>query len=50
MNQEVNMPNTAGVLLLFLVVFAGGILWATRGHCADADGQGDVTGHPGKMS
>lgn len=44
------MPNTLGVLLLFLAVFAGGILWATHGHCSDADGQGDVTGHPGKMS
>ena len=28
------MPNTVGVSL-FLVVFVGGILWATRGHCAD---------------
>ena len=38
------MPNTIGVLLLFAVVFVGGILWATRGHCADCDGQRDVTG------
>ena len=44
------MPSTTGVILLFLVVFVGGLLWATRGHCADADGQGDVTGHPGKAS
>jgi hypothetical protein len=50
MNQEVIMPNTLGVLLLFVAVFVGGILWATRGHCADTDGMGDVTGHPGKMS
>lgn len=44
------MPNTVGVILLFVVVFVGGIVWATRGHCADADDMGDVTGHPGKMS
>ncbi|HTZ90595.1 MAG TPA: hypothetical protein VMA71_09645 [Alloacidobacterium sp.] len=44
------MLNTTGVILLFIVVFVGGILWATRGHTADADGMGDVTGHPGKMS
>ena len=50
MNQEVIMPNTLGVLLLFVAVFLGGILWATRGHCADSDGMGDVTGHAGKMS
>jgi len=43
------MPNTLGVFLLIAVVFVGGLLWATRGHTADADGQGDVTGHPGKM-
>jgi hypothetical protein len=49
-NSEVKMPNTIGVILLFAVVFAGGILWATRGHTADAEGMGDVTGHPGKMS
>jgi hypothetical protein len=50
MNREVIMPNTLGALLLFAVVFVGGILWATHGHCADTDGMGDVTGHPGKMS
>lgn len=44
------MPNTLGVLVLFAVVFVGAILWATHGHCADAEGMGDVTGHPGKMS
>jgi hypothetical protein len=44
------MPNTLGALLLFAVGFVGGILWATRGHCADSEGMGDVTGHPGKMS
>lgn len=44
------MPNTVGVILLFVAVFVGGILWATRGHGADAEGQGDVTGHPGKTS
>lgn len=44
------MPNTMGVLVLFAIVFVGAILWATRGHCADAEGMGDVTGHPGKMS
>ena len=44
------MPNTFGVLFLFAVVFVGAILWATRGHTADTDGMGDVTGHPGKTS
>ncbi len=48
--EEANMPNTLGVLLLFAIVFVGAILWATHGHCADAEGMGDVTGHPGKMS
>ena len=50
MDREAIMPNTVGALLLFAVVFVGGILWATHGHCADTDGMGDVTGHPGKMS
>ncbi|HEX3437788.1 MAG TPA: hypothetical protein VHT24_13550 [Pseudacidobacterium sp.] len=44
------MPSTVGVLLLFALIFAGSLLWATRGHCSDAEGNGDVTGHPGKMS
>ena len=29
------MPNTVAVLLLFAIVFVGGLLWATRGHCAE---------------
>ncbi|HYK35565.1 hypothetical protein [Alloacidobacterium sp.] len=44
------MPSTVGALILFAVVFVVAILWATRGHTSDADGNGDVTGHPGKMS
>jgi hypothetical protein len=44
------MPSTVGAILLFVVVFVGGLLWATHGHTADTDGMGDVTGHPGKMS
>ncbi len=49
--QEVsNMPNTLGILLLFALVFLAAILWATHGHTADAEGMGDVTGHPGKDS
>jgi hypothetical protein len=50
LREEAIMPNTMGVLVLFAIVFVGAILWATRGHCADAEGMGDVTGHPGKMS
>ena len=44
------MPSTVGAILLFVGVFVGGLLWATRGHTAKTEGQGDVTGHPGKMS
>lgn len=31
--------TSVGVILLFLVIFAVGISWATRGHCADADNE-----------
>lgn len=44
------MPTTVGAILLFAVVFIVALLWATRGHTASAEGQGDVTGHPGKTS
>ena len=44
------MPTTIGAILFFAVVFVGALLWATGGHDADADGMGDVTGHPGKTS
>lgn len=44
------MPSTVGALVLFAVVFVVALLWATRGHTAETDGMGDVTGHPGKMS
>jgi hypothetical protein len=31
--------TSMGVIVLFLVIFAVGISWATRGHCADADNE-----------
>lgn len=43
-------PNTLGVLLLFFVVFVGCILWATRGHTAEADTEEQDVGTPGKFS
>jgi len=30
---------TPGAILLFLAVFVGCLLWATRGHPADADNE-----------
>jgi hypothetical protein len=44
------MPSTVGAILLFVAVFVVGLLWATSGHTAETDGQGEVTGHPGKTS
>jgi hypothetical protein len=44
------MPTTVGVILLFIVIFVVALLWATRGHTSSTDGQGDVSGHPGKTS
>ena len=41
-------PNTLGVLLLFTVVFFACILWATRGHTADADPEQEDSQQPGK--
>lgn len=32
-------PLTIGLLLLFLAIFAGCILWATHGHPSDADNE-----------
>jgi hypothetical protein len=32
-------PSTIGIILAFLVVFVGCIVWATRGHPADADNE-----------
>lgn len=32
-------PSTIGVLLLFLAIFVLCILWATKGHPADADNE-----------
>jgi hypothetical protein len=42
-------PNTVGVLLLFIVVFLTSILWATRGHTANADPEEEDIEQPGKM-
>lgn len=41
-------PNTLGVLLLFIAVFLTSILWATRGHTADADPEEEDVQKPGK--
>jgi hypothetical protein len=35
----VEASSTIGVILLFIVVFAACILWATHGHTADADNE-----------
>lgn len=43
-------PNTIGVLLLFAIVFVSCILWATRGHTADADPDEEDSSVPGKTS
>lgn len=32
-------PSTIGIILTFLAVFAGCILWATRGHPSNADNE-----------
>jgi hypothetical protein len=41
-------PNTIGVIVLFVVVFLSCILWATRGHTAEADTDEQDAGMPGK--
>jgi hypothetical protein len=46
----VETPNTLGVLLLFLVIFLGCILWATGGHTATAGPEEEDVGTPGKTS
>jgi hypothetical protein len=43
-------PNTIGVILLFVVVFLGCILWATSGNTAHADTEEQDVGKPGKAS
>jgi hypothetical protein len=43
-------PSTVGVLLLFAVVFLTCILWATRGHTADADPEEEDIQQPGKIA
>lgn len=42
-------PNTMGLILLFVVVFLGCILWATHGHTADADAEHQDGPPPGKV-
>ena len=44
----VGTPNTLGLMLLFVVVFLSCILWATRGHTADADPAAEDSQQPGK--
>lgn len=34
-----NAPSTIAILLAFLAVFVTCVLWATRGHPADADNE-----------
>jgi len=41
-------PSTVGVLLLFVTVFLGCILWATHGHTANADPEEEDIQQPGK--
>ncbi|HZZ39521.1 MAG TPA: hypothetical protein VFE06_10335 [Acidobacteriaceae bacterium] len=41
-------PNTLGVVLLFIAVFFASILWATRGHTANADPEAEDVQQPGK--
>jgi len=43
-------PNTLGLILLFIAVFAGCILWATHGHTATADPEEEDAQTPGKTS
>lgn len=43
-------PNTVGVVLLFVVVFFGSILWATHGHTATTDPEEEDVQKPGKWS
>jgi hypothetical protein len=32
-------PSTIGIILAFISVFVGCIIWATRGHPSDADNE-----------
>jgi hypothetical protein len=41
-------PNSWGVVLLFVGVFLGCILWATHGHTANADPEEEDIETPGK--
>lgn len=43
-------PNTIGLILLFAVLFLVCILWATRGHTAEADPEEEDIAEPGKMT
>jgi hypothetical protein len=43
-------PNTVGLILLFALVFLVCLLWATRGHTADADSEEQDVGTPGQTS
>ena len=43
-------PNTIGLILLLAVIFVTCLLWATRGHTADADTEEQDVGTPGKTS
>lgn len=46
----VHTPNTLGVILLFVAVFLGAILWATHGHTAHADPEEEDVQEPGQTS
>lgn len=44
------LPSTLGVIGLFAVLFTAALLWATRGHTADADTEEQDEAAPGKPS
>lgn len=44
------IPNTIGLILLFVAVFFACLLWATHGHTAHAGTEEQDVGAPGKTS
>jgi hypothetical protein len=46
----VHTPNSLGLILLFVIVFIASLMWATRGHTADADPEEEDAQVPGQTS